>query len=944
MANCATPDKSEDQTIKREIKPDLINDVQYYLTVKYREALKSGDKSFANSCLLSTRLFSANSSNIIDEEQIMARSNSDVAEAAKYFSSIFEQLFICDDALKDNVANEIMAVANQMKEEIRLLLNELKTQYLKLKSHPDPLNTSSIRQAPPISSPRSRMSSEDRSVMGRDTISKLDSHLISHKKSCFYQELYDNLPQETRRDLIDYSINNCDNPFERCRLMMLAITLSNDCVKTYGPKQIHTLIELSEPTNQDKTSNSDKTFQRSTRAIGMCQYAKSMLVLDAIPLMFSLSESQDLDVNIEELLSITFKYYAEICLNTAANEFDLEELPENVEKCLTSVDLMKPTLLEDHIEERVNLSINLIFDRFLQEFSTDPQAIKVLKKVRETVTGEGLETFEPMFQLLSELDLDVEIPESILFSSTRNDLASKKSQSSVATPPPKGRGRPKKAQAISIASPDDDLKRHLVASARKTVFIFNSYVQMFFMQSSQYLKSIRCMLPIDTRNPLAKAIKMELAKHQRRSRQSNSDTASPAKKHKGDNQEPEDGIEMTVTSSSTSRESRLREAYKKLKQEAKDSIGKCEFWFNMTNSSKTGSPGAQSIDRLWKRFNFDTPNIDEMKWIKRIKADLLLFQGSYLEAVQVLQGFMSNDRRDHIKKEDVNDERVLTVPVSSKSTVDVALLRAMMQSIFAYIQLEDNDNALNTIADLLVKIKQTGLAVSAEDSLHDMTFYCIEKREVEEEQDAKRICDCLLMTVPSMVHYCVHMLMDILQCYVSHPTASSDLAIGHAIVLSQASWPRYSAVYERCIDWIRSNKPKSTTPQSISASTKFTYPDFFYFVQDPNILEDFMALLNDGYTLDIRGNQSTSALVGGGGPLSAGASSSRSSGSSTSTRSGKAITTRGVNKSFKEELKVALVAQMKHSCAPVPLDLIIEFIQSPLIPFLLVETQTRSSR
>lgn len=126
--------------------------------------------------------------------------------------------------------------------------------------------------------------------------------------------------------------------------------------------------------------------------------------------------------------------------------------------------------------------------------------------------------------------------------------------------------------------------------------------------------------------------------------------------------------------------------------------------------------------------------------------------------------------------------------------------------------------------------------------------------------------------------------------------------------------------------------PRASIEAMKTTIREFFITDFFYYIFDPNILEDFIALLNYGYTLDIKGSQVASMPIGNGSSQTT--TSSRSSGSSSSARTGKAITTRGVNKSFKEDLKVALIAQMKNSTNLIPLDLMTEFIQTALVPFL----------
>ena len=923
---------------KKGQKSVATTDVQSYLISRYREALKSGDKSFAKSCLLSTRLFSVNDPNITNEIYAMAKSDGDVGEAAKCFANIFQDLFANET---DNLAHESITVANQMKEEMRLLLNELKTQYLKLKSTPN--STSSLRQqAPsvcqsPLLSPRSRMSSEDRS-MSRDSVLKLDNHLNYTNKSFFYQQLFDNLPQDVRRNVLSHAIDSSDNPFERCRLMMLTIILFNDSVSIFGPRLLKTLMDLSELTS-DKPGNSEKILG-TTRLPSMCQYARSMLVLDAIPIVFNLSESQNLDFDLNELFQRIISYYSEFCLENVASEYEFEELHEGVKKTIAARILAKEmsSSLDDSIEENLILSMKLLFDKFIHVFSDDSITVEKLTNLRQLVTCKHSKksiTFQQMKELIASLELDPDIPESILFSLVKEETFSG-SQTTTATPPPKSRGRPKKVQPTVIVSPDDGIRRHLQNKAREALFVFVTVLQYMFSNCSQYLRQTRSRILINFDNPLATSIESEILKSQRSSRSKNYSTdtgASPSKRLKTDakvHTSNNDAANVIVDQLSYFKDSPLNsESSKKMDQEilkTLEEVHDCmEF---LTTSSITFS-------KLWQRF-LTSNQRDDLKWVHRIQADCLIISNQFESAIGVLNKVVDNNLDEpKIKKEGTDSElSTLTLSTGTLPSVEVFHLRALAQLISCYIQIQNKEKALKSIDELMGKIKQSGLLTNDENysSGNIIDEY---RMIIISETDNNKAIGFLFFDSLSLIRYVVDELMDILKRYVMHPNPTSDAAIGHTIVLSQIDWPKESQIYDRCIAWIRASKPISTTPQCMSALTKFTYTDFFHYIVDPNILEDFMALLNDGFTLDIKDPNVASISSSGGSAahLNISATSSRSSVAS-SARSGKAITTRGVNKTFKGDLKVALIAQMKNSSNFMPLNLISEFIQNSLVPFL----------
>uniref|UniRef100_A0A6G1S950 Integrator complex subunit 10 n=1 Tax=Aceria tosichella TaxID=561515 RepID=A0A6G1S950_9ACAR len=913
-------------------------DVQSYLISRYRDALKSGDKSFAKSCLLSTRLFSVDDPNVTNEIYVMAKADGDISEAAKCFANMFENLFTSAQSA-DNRTSETLAVANQMKEEIRLLLNELKNQHLKLRSAP----TAPSGSQSPLLSPRLRMSSEDRTLC-RDSVLRLDKHLNSTNKSLFYQQLFDHLSQDVRRNILNHSVDNCDNPFERCRFMMLSISLFNDNVATHGHRLIRTLIDLSQATKDKSSNDCDKTLG-TPRPQSMCQYARRMLILDAIPLIFNLPESLNLEFDLDKLFQQTINYYSEFCLERAAEEYEFEELHEGLKKAIAARILAKDLNFPAHeetIEENLNVSMNLLFDRFLHEFSNDTATIGNLKKLRQLVVGKSGHRsipFEQISELMAELELENDIPENILFDLGKDDSSSS-GQTTAATPPPKSRGRPKKVQPTVIVSPDDGVRRHLQRKAKEALFIFTSILQHMFVNSSIYLRQTRSRIVLSFDNPLARQIETEISKSssQRSSRTKNlaSETTgvSPSKKLKTDHQSSNENIKLSALDTVDDPDKKQEkedsplnsEHSKKMDREIVETlreVHKCIVFLKTTSAT---------FEKLFSRF-LTTHNSHNLNWFMRVHVDCMIISKDFDSATSLLDKITINQNELNVKKErDPMELSTLTVSTGTSPSVEVYHLRALTQMVSCNIHLLDKDSTLKNIANLLSTIKQSGLIANDENY---STGNVIDEYRVIFADSEEQAMGYLFFDALSILRYIVVVLMDILKRYVTHPNPNSDSMIGHAIVLSQVDWPEQIQTYDSCIAWIRANKPKSTTPQCLSALTKFTYPDFFNYIFDPNILEDFMALLNEGITLDIKNSRqgSTATSPSNSQLNNTSTASSRSSGGST--RSGKAITTRGVNKTFKDDLKVTLIAQMKNSSALVPLDTIADFVQTSLVPYLM---------
>jgi len=929
---------------------DVTADVQAYLITRYREALKSGDKSYAKSCLLSTRLFSVNDPNITNEIYLMAKSDGDVNEAAKCFANIFNDVLQDDQSSKDDASSETLLVINQIKDEIRLLLNELKLQFLKLRSSTiiSAPNASGLqsRQASiaqsPILSPRLRLSSED-CAASKDPVFTLNNHLHSTRKSFFYQQLFDSLPKEIRKDLLFHSIENSENPFERCRLMMLTLSIFEDTVVILGPRLIRTLADLSHQVSE-KNNHQDKLLS-APRPPVMSNLAKSMLVLDAIPLVISLEKSEKLEIQLDELLMKTLCFYSEYCLENVATDYELSELHEGLKKTIAARILGKEMsgAPEDPNAECLMNSSNLLMEKFLNEISCDEQQKEKLRQLRQIVldrTNRYAVPLSSVMNIINSLELEEDIPDLILFQSSSQNSSSIAS-SVTNTTPPKGRGRPKKVQPSVIVSVDDGTKRHMRTKALESQFVFFTLVQILFLNSFHYLRQTKSRVLIDFNNPLAMVIESELSSGSKpssqrisRSKNPSQEAPNPSKKIKIEACSDERVLTYDLNAQyRIPKDSPLNsETSRKLDQEIVDclrDIHKCIQYL---------SGGSETMIRLWSN-NF-VPNISTANWYKRVYIDSMLLAGQYDLAVKRLVAITKDENDEPQIKGDPNDGETSTLTVTTCSSTSAKQLRAAAQLISCYIQIVDRVELYAAIDDVLTKLRISGLLnrEAGYSTGNIIEEYMILLDDQTGLDSPSKHLGFLFFDTLSLIRYVVDTMMDILKRYTSRFSTMSDVVVGHCIVLSQLDWPKEAALYERCVAWIRANKPKSTTPQCLSPSTKFTYPEFFQYITDPNIIEDFASLLNEGYTLDISGSsgigsssisRSTSAGYG------AGATSVGATGSErTPTRGSKTMTTRGVNRNFKDQLRFMLIDQMRLSSTIVPLSLITGFLQTSLIPYL----------
>ena len=170
----------------------------------------------------------------------------------------------------------------------------------------------------------------------------------------------------------------------------------------------------------------------------------------------------------------------------------------------------------------------------------------------------------------------------------------------------------------------------------------------------------------------------------------------------------------------------------------------------------------------------------------------------------------------------------------------------------------------------------------------------------------------LSLTIDHIINYIIKVIILCLKEKVLFSLKPSDLGVGHLLVLSQYKWPTSLQLFLTCVAFIREDTSKVQSPQS---QPKFSYPNFLNYIFIPDIIEEFMSMVEIG-KMQVELKSSTSTL-----------------GTSLKTSS-KIITTRGVNKGVKEENRSALQQQMQVSKTQIPNELFIEFINKEIRTFL----------
>lgn len=96
--------------------------------------------------------------------------------------------------------------------------------------------------------------------------------------------------------------------------------------------------------------------------------------------------------------------------------------------------------------------------------------------------------------------------------------------------------------------------------------------------------------------------------------------------------------------------------------------------------------------------------------------------------------------------------------------------------------------------------------------------------------------------------YAIEVIIVCLKDEVLLSSKPSDQGLGNLVVLTQYNWPKEVDLFLKCMQTIC--KPTSGSPSAIA---KFVYPQFCDYIFNPDILEEFMALVNsDGITIELK--------------------------------------------------------------------------------------------
>ena len=159
-----------------------------------------------------------------------------------------------------------------------------------------------------------------------------------------------------------------------------------------------------------------------------------------------------------------------------------------------------------------------------------------------------------------------------------------------------------------------------------------------------------------------------------------------------------------------------------------------------------------------------------------------------------------------------------------------------------------------------------------------------------------------------ILSYAIDVILNSLDKLVLSTAKPSDLGIGHVIVLSQYRWPVNIRFFFKCLNLVKAN----------FVNSKFSYPSFMQYILNTDILEEFRALVSpDAAKIELAIMRPTETLKV------------------------KTMTTRGVNKNVKEEIKNSLISQMRSSRIRLDDDLFVGFIINELKDFNVKKSSRR---
>lgn len=921
-----------------------MSEIVEYLKKQHEIAISKEKPQQAESYLRVASNFVTRDPKATSELYFVSKASSDVQEASNCLANLFDNFFIPLHNDPDITSNlEISTIINQLKEELKIIVSELKSHHLKLWACTAPAvlasrQTPSVSQSPMLS-PRARMTSDER-ISHRDSSNKIsDINFHSSYRIIFYSQLFENLDESTRRGILNYCIDSSDNPYECCRLMMLALSMMRDSFPNLSNKLIKNLIGLANPTKRDSALQSeDPKSVPNPRISMMNKYARSLLVLDATPLVLNISQLSELDIDLEELFEQALRFLSEHCLESAATECDFNELHEGVKKAIAArilgIDINSSS--KDGMEELTMMTLSLLNLRYIDSVSD----LMIQSKLRsiQSIIGDKTPS-NAKFALISDIIQDLNSSDC---DNIDSQSGSQQTQQQLSTPPPKARGRPKKKQNISppnIEETTNKSKQQPMDKLKLSEFIFFSLLEYIMTRCLSYNRGTKSNVLINFENSVASQFEQEQTRSSQRSCRSKTSTQqpsvdsgpSPPKKQKVNDDSP------SIFKGRGQYHLRLRNSPLSTKQ----SRDMDKQILSMLKEARECLDFVSSTDRfglasMWKQFK-DNYRIEDLEWFKRFMVDSNIALNKNDEASELLESILlitNTEEEKDTRKENIDLKS--KIQASSSNMPNPSDLRRLTQLISTYVQSKDITKTFTTIEYLLAALKKCGLLNTDESNSNGNVI-------PEYMMNIEDSIGFLFFDTVSLVRYCVDVVMEILDHHIANSNMANDTSIGHTIILSQFDWPKEIEIYTKCINWIRSTKPKSTTPQYLSANTKFSYPDFLQFAKNPNLIEDFMALLRQGYTLDIKGsstasNTSVQSIASIQQPLVSSnvqqRGSATSGGGSSTRSSGKAITTRGVNKTFKEDLKVAMVSQMKGSSVLISLDMISEFIRFSVLPYL----------
>lgn len=271
--------------------------------------------------------------------------------------------------------------------------------------------------------------------------------------------------------------------------------------------------------------------------------------------------------------------------------------------------------------------------------------------------------------------------------------------------------------------------------------------------------------------------------------------------------------------------------------------------------------------------------------------------------------FFKGQHEDFIRQTVVCMSEERTSPPTNGSPAVVQTVRQMVQVISASLVVHDYKAAVHQAILAVQQLSHLPPGSPASDQENESECH---------STPGLRTFRLLPLNQESVFSFCHTNIITCLKYTTLLSLKPADSGIGHLLVLSQYQWPRHVDVFRACISAL--TKPLDSLPTGRAAQPqihRFVYLPFMEYVQHPDLLEEFMALASDE-RLQLELSASGLAVK-------------QQSGSS---GNGRMMTTRGVNKGAKEEVRQSLVKQMSDSRLDVGRDLILRFIVHvlPLIP------------